>query len=230
MVHPGLIALNGISKRYFQAGQRLDILKGVSFSLEPGESCALVGASGSGKSTLLNILGLLDQADEGDYRLAGHDIRQADPERLASLRNRLIGFVFQSFNLLPRLNARENVALPLGYRGLAHREALARADRMLERVGLGERRLHRPADLSGGQRQRVAIARALVGEPTLILADEPTGNLDATTAADIMELLLGLNRERQVSLVMVTHDTRLAGQLDRRLEMRQGVLRDEARP
>ncbi|TRX76573.1 ABC transporter ATP-binding protein [Pseudomonas mangiferae] len=230
MVHPGLISLNGINKSYLQAGQRLRILSDVSLSLAPGESCALLGASGSGKSTLLNILGLLDQADEGEYRLAGHDIRQADPERLAGLRNRLIGFVFQSFNLLPRLSARENVALPLGYRGTPRREALARADRLLERVGLGQRGDHRPADLSGGQRQRVAIARALVGEPTLILADEPTGNLDAATAADIMDLLLGLNRERQVTLVMVTHDTRLAGRLERCLEMRQGVLHEGLAP
>lgn len=193
----------------------------------PGESCAIVGASGSGKSTLLNILGLLDRPDSGAYRFAEHDIFSVDGDRLAAIRNRLIGFVFQSFNLLPRLNALDNVALPLSYRGMPRREALERAEAMLARVGLAERAGHRPADLSGGQRQRVAIARALVGEPALILADEPTGNLDASTAKEVLELLLTLNRERQVTLVVVTHDPSLAARLGRQLTVRHGEVHED---
>lgn len=192
-----------------------------------GESCAIVGASGSGKSTLLNILGLLDRPDSGAYRFAEHDIFSVDGDRLAAIRNRLIGFVFQSFNLLPRLNALDNVALPLSYRGMPRREALERAEAMLARVGLAERAGHRPADLSGGQRQRVAIARALVGEPALILADEPTGNLDASTAKEVLELLLTLNRERQVTLVVVTHDPGLAARLGRQLTVRHGEVHED---
>ncbi|VFT51608.1 ABC transporter ATP-binding protein [Pseudomonas aeruginosa] len=208
-------------------GQPLQILKDVCLDIFPGESCAIVGASGSGKSTLLNILGLLDRPDSGAYRFAEHDIFSVDGDRLAAIRNRLIGFVFQSFNLLPRLNALDNVALPLSYRGMPRREALERAEAMLARVGLAERAGHRPADLSGGQRQRVAIARALVGEPALILADEPTGNLDASTAKEVLELLLTLNRERQVTLVVVTHDPSLAARLGRQLTVRHGEVHED---
>ena len=154
----------------------------------------------------------------------------ASPDDLAALRNRLIGFVFQSFNLLPRLSALDNVALPLSYRGVALRESRERAHAMLERVGLAARAGHLPADLSGGQRQRVAIARALVGEPALILADEPTGNLDAATAEDIMQLLLELNRASGVTLVIVTHDPGIAARLERRIRVREGRVVDEAVP
>ena len=216
----------GIGKGYL-LGQPLQILKDVCLDIFPGESCAIVGASGSGKSTLLNILGLLDRPDSGAYRFAEHDIFSVDGDRLAAIRNRLIGFVFQSFNLLPRLNALDNVALPLSYRGMPRREALERAEAMLARVGLAERAGHRPADLSGGQRQRVAIARALVGEPALILADEPTGNLDASTAKEVLELLLTLNRERQVTLVVVTHDPGLAARLGRQLTVRHGEVHED---
>jgi len=160
IIEQGFISLQGIGKSYRLAEQPLHILKNVSLSIEVGESCAILGASGSGKSTLLNILGLLDLPDSGDYRFAGHDIFRASPDQLAAIRNQQIGFVFQSFNLLPRLSALDNVALPLSYRGVARRESLDRAMHMLDQVGLGQRADHRPADLSGGQRQRVASPTA----------------------------------------------------------------------
>lgn len=226
IIEQGLISLQGIGKSYRLAEQPLHILKNVSLSIAAGESCAILGASGSGKSTLLNILGLLDLPDSGDYRFAGHDIFRASPDQLAAIRNQQIGFVFQSFNLLPRLSALDNVALPLSYRGVARRESLERARHVLDQVGLGERADHRPADLSGGQRQRVAIARALVGEPSVILADEPTGNLDSHTARDIMDLLLSLNRERQVTLIIVTHDPGIAQRLERQIRVNNGVIQE----
>ncbi|MCO7573031.1 MULTISPECIES: ABC transporter ATP-binding protein [Pseudomonas] len=226
IIDPGFISLQGIGKSYRLAEQPLHILKNVSLSIDTGESCAILGASGSGKSTLLNILGLLDLPDCGEYRFAGHDIFRASPDQLAAIRNRQIGFVFQSFNLLPRLSALDNVALPLSYRGVARRESLERAQHMLDQVGLGQRAAHRPADLSGGQRQRVAIARALVGEPSVILADEPTGNLDSHTAQDIMDLLLALNRERQVTLIIVTHDPGIAQRLERQIRVTNGVVQE----
>ncbi|MDC7815505.1 ABC transporter ATP-binding protein [Pseudomonas sp. BLCC-B112] len=226
IIDPGFISLQGIGKSYRLAEQPLHILKNVSLSIEAGESCAILGASGSGKSTLLNILGLLDLPDNGDYRFAGHDIFRASPDQLAAIRNQQIGFVFQSFNLLPRLSALDNVALPLSYRGVARRESLERAQHMLDQVGLGQRAHHRPADLSGGQRQRVAIARALVGEPSVILADEPTGNLDSHTAQEIMDLLLSLNRERQVTLIIVTHDPDIAQRLERQIRVTNGVVQE----
>ena len=229
MADPGFISLHGIGKHYRLADQHLHVLKDVSLTLDAGQSCAILGASGSGKSTLLNILGLLDLPDSGEYRFAGHDIFRASPDQLAAIRNQQIGFVFQSFNLLPRLSALDNVALPLSYRGVARRESLQRAMHMLEQVGLAQRAGHRPADLSGGQRQRVAIARALVGQPSLILADEPTGNLDSHTAQDIMQLLLSLNRERRVTLVIVTHDPQIAQRLGRQIHVHNGVVR-EAEP
>lgn len=226
IIEQGLISLQGIGKSYRLAEQPLHILKNVSLSIDAGESCAILGASGSGKSTLLNILGLLDLPDSGDYRFAGHDIFRASPDQLAAIRNRQIGFVFQSFNLLPRLSALDNVALPLSYRGVARRESLERAMHVLDQVGLGQRADHRPADLSGGQRQRVAIARALVGEPSVILADEPTGNLDSHTARDIMDLLLSLNRERQVTLIIVTHDPGIAQRLERQIRVNNGLVQE----
>lgn len=229
-VHKGFISLQGINKSYHLAGQHLQILDNVSLTFDTGESCAVLGASGSGKSTLLNILGLLDLPDNGQYHFAGHDIFSASPDQLASIRNQQIGFVFQSFNLLPRLSALDNVALPLSYRGVSRRESQLRAMHMLERVGLEQRAGHRPADLSGGQRQRVAIARALVGEPSLILADEPTGNLDSSTAQEIMELLLALNREQRVTLIIVTHDASIADRLSRKILVQGGVVQDEHRP
>lgn len=228
--HHSLVSLHGIGKSYQLAGQRLSILNEVCLSIASGESCGILGASGSGKSTLLNILGLLDLPDCGQYHFAGHDIFNATPDELAALRNQQIGFVFQSFNLLPRLSALDNVALPLSYRGVSRHESVEQALRMLEQVGLAERAHHRPADLSGGQRQRVAIARALVGKPSVILADEPTGNLDSSTAQDIMNLLLALNREQQVTLIIVTHDAQIAERLERKILVRNGVVHEDLRP
>jgi len=177
------------------------VLNDVSFSVKAGQSCAIVGTSGSGKSTLLNIIGLLDKPTSGRVLISGVDIMNADAQSRAIARNRYIGFIFQSFNLLPRLDAIDNVALPLLYRGISRQYARQAALTQLERVGLIGRCHHRPADMSGGQRQRVAIARALVGEPSLLLADEPTGNLDSHTAHDIIELLLSLNQsDRRMSI------------------------------
>jgi putative ABC transport system ATP-binding protein len=201
----------------------------VCLSIASGDSCGILGASGSGKSTLLNILGLLDLPNCGRYHFAGHDIFSATPDELAAIRNQQIGFVFQSFNLLPRLSALDNVALPLSYRGVSRHESVEQALRMLAQVGLAERAHHRPADLSGGQRQRVAIARALVGKPSVILADEPTGNLDSTTAQEIMDLLLALNREQQVTLIIVTHDAHIAERLERKILVRNGVVQEAER-
>ena len=206
------------------------LLQPTDFTLNAADRVSITGASGSGKSTLLNILGLLDLPDCGQYRVAGHDICSASPDQLAAIRNQQIGFVFQSFNLLPRLSALDNVALPLSYRGVSRHESVEQALRMLEQVGLADRAHHRPADLSGGQRQRVAIARALVGKPSVILADEPTGNLDSTTAQDIMDLLLALNREQQVTLIIVTHDPHIAERLDRKILVRNGVVQEAGRP
>lgn len=221
-----LIHLSNIQKTYLHSNQILPILNNVSLAINAGESCALLGTSGSGKSTLLNILGLLDCATCGEYRLAGHDIADATADELATLRNRYIGFIFQSFNLMPSMSALDNVALPLRYRDVPRSQAQQRALHMLGKVGLEQRAHHRPADLSGGQRQRVAIARALIGEPSLILADEPTGNLDRSTADDIMDLLLTLNRAHNVTLVVVTHDPAIAGRLDRQARVADGVVQE----
>ncbi|MDP9942732.1 ABC transporter ATP-binding protein [Ectopseudomonas alcaliphila] len=219
-----LIAMNEVCQSYLMADQRLSVLNNVSLEIQAGESCAIVGASGSGKSTLLNIIGLLDQPISGRIIIDGHDIAKLSMNQRADLRNQLIGFVFQSFNLLPRLSALENVALPLRYRGYSAKNAQRNACYQIERVGLSDRLHHRPADLSGGQRQRVAIARALVGEPSLILADEPTGNLDSSTACEIMDVLLDLNRLQGVTLVMVTHDFSLAQMLRRKLVVQSGQI------
>lgn len=222
-----LIAMNEVCQSYFMADQRLSVLNNVSLEIQSGDSYAIVGASGSGKSTLLNIIGLLDQPTSGHIRIDGHNIAKLSMNQRADLRNQLIGFVFQSFNLLPRLSALENVALPLRYRGYSTKNALRHACYQIERVGLSDRLHHRPADLSGGQRQRVAIARALVGEPSLILADEPTGNLDSSTACEIMDVLLDLNRLQGVTLVMVTHDVSLAQMLRRKLVVQSGQILSE---
>ncbi len=230
-MQPGqsLIAMEDICQSYRMGEQRLSVLDNITLTIRRGESCAIVGTSGSGKSTLLNILGLLDQPASGRFLLGGRDMGCSTHNERADLRNRLIGFVFQSFNLLPRLSALDNVALPLLYRGHSRQQARQQARRQIELVGLLDRMSHIPADLSGGQRQRVAIARALVGEPALILADEPTGNLDGETAQDIMNLLLELNRTQAVTLVMVTHDTDLALRLDRRLHVQGGRITEHHR-
>ncbi|MDY7561507.1 ABC transporter ATP-binding protein [Pseudomonas sp. 10B1] len=224
---PELLSLFGVSHCYRRAQEVVTVLNNVNLVIKRGHTCALVGASGSGKSTLLNILGLLEQPTCGALTFTGLCVQSADADRLAYLRNREIGFVFQAFNLLPRLSVIDNVALPLSYRGLPRREARLLAREQLALVGLADRVDCKPADLSGGQRQRVAIARALVGRPALVLADEPTGNLDSQTAKDIMALLLGLNREHGVTLVMVTHDIELAKPFDRRIQVIDGELHED---
>ncbi|MDB6047327.1 MAG: hypothetical protein JWR17_73 [Pseudomonas sp.] len=224
---PRLLELNNVSHSYRRGQQITPVLKTISLLIERGQTCALVGVSGSGKSTLLNMLGLLEQPTVGRLVFNGQDTQTASADQLANLRNRDIGFVFQAFNLLPRLSIIDNVALPLSYRGVSRREARVSAQAQLALVGLADRGSCRPADLSGGQRQRVAIARALVGRPTLILADEPTGNLDSQTAAGIMTLLLGLNHDHGVTLVMVTHDGQLAKRFDRQIQVIDGRLHEE---
>ncbi|WP_454724974.1 MULTISPECIES: ABC transporter ATP-binding protein [Cupriavidus] len=228
MVEPGnLIALQGIGQSYANGKQMLPVLAGVNLQIRRGEGCVLLGASGSGKSTLLNILGLLDRPLTGQFLFGGRDMIVATPDELARIRNREIGFVFQSFNLLPRLSVLDNVALPLLYRGLPRAMARRSGMAQLQSVGMDDRADHCPADLSGGQRQRVAIARALVGQPSLILADEPTGNLDSAVADEIMNILLDLNHRHGVTLLMVTHDATLARRLGRHIHVRNGQLVEE---
>jgi len=217
-----IITLQGINR--LMNGQ--PILTDVCLSIPRGESCAIVGASGSGKSTLLNLIGQLDQPCRGTLLIDGYDMTQAGPDQRAVMRNRLLGFIFQSFNLLPRLSALDNVALPLSFRGIPLSVARQAAHIQLVNVGLEHRARYRPAELSGGQRQRVAIARALVTGPKILLADEPTGNLDSDTAQDIMGLLVALNREQGMTLLMVTHDPALAQCMDRRLLVREGAVFD----
>ncbi|MFJ4442444.1 ABC transporter ATP-binding protein [Pseudomonas sp. NPDC089422] len=217
-----IISLHGVTRRL--GGEA--VLQDVSFSLPAGQSCAIIGASGSGKSTLLNLIGLLDQPCHGRLVLDGNEAAQADADQRAITRNRLLGFVFQSFNLLPQLSVLENVALPLSYRGIRLASARQIAKVQLEKVGLEPRAKYRPADLSGGQRQRVAIARALVTEPRILLADEPTGNLDGDTARGIIGLLTTLNREQFMTLLMVTHDPAMARCMDRCLLVRNGGVFD----
>lgn len=219
-----LIELDGIARSYPMGNRLQPVLSNVSLAIRRAESCAILGTSGSGKSTLLNLLGLLDRPSAGRLWIDGRDMASASAAERAQVRNRSIGFVFQSFNLLPRLSALDNVALPLMYRGSSRQAARRAAVQGLTEVGLADRLEYRPADLSGGQRQRVAIARALIGKPSLILADEPTGNLDGATARDILQLLLKLNREQQVTLVIVTHDPSLAATLQRCIRVQDGTL------
>lgn len=221
-----IISLDGINYSHRTGEQELRILKHITLDIERGQSCAIVGTSGSGKSTLLNILGLLSRPDSGQFHFAGRDIYSANSDILASIRNQEIGFVFQSFNLLSRLTALDNVALPLSYRGFSRGKARQCALEQLKKVGLENRATHLPSELSGGQCQRVAIARALVGNPSLILADEPTGNLDRRTATEILNILLTLNREQSVTLIVVTHDMAMANHFDRKLEIFQGKIHE----
>ncbi|MNK91185.1 Lipoprotein-releasing system ATP-binding protein LolD [compost metagenome] len=222
-----MLVVEALRKSYGQ--EQGAVLDRASFHLPRGAFAALVGPSGSGKSTLLNLVGLLDRPDSGEIVIDGRSVGTLSSTEAAWLRNEMIGFVFQSFHLLSRLTAWENVALPLFHGGVARAERKARALAMLDRVGLSDRTCHRPEQLSGGQRQRVAIARALVGDPRLILADEPTGNLDSATGAQVMDLLRTLNLELGVTILMVTHDRDMAKLCDRVIEIRDGrVLAPEA--
>jgi putative ABC transport system ATP-binding protein len=225
-----LIELSGIRKTYVLGEIRVEALRGISLAIEAGEFVAIMGPSGSGKSTLMNILGCLDIPTEGVYRLNGSDVSRLDRDELAVIRNRNIGFVFQGFNLLPRTSALENVELPMLYKGLPRQERRRRAAEALERVGLGGRGHHQPHQLSGGQQQRVAIARALVNESPLLLADEPTGNLDSKTSVEIMDVLTGLNRSAGITIVLVTHEPDIARFSRRLIQVRDGLVVSDRHP
>ena len=225
-----VVEARDVTKEYRLAGDRrtqgalVHALRGVSFAVQPGEFVSIVGPSGSGKSTLLHLLGALDRPTSGSLRFSGRDVADLDDAELARLRNAEIGFVFQQFQLLSRTSALANVMLPLVYRGIPKAERRERAAEALTSVGLAHRLTHRPAQLSGGEQQRVAVARALVTEPRLLLADEPTGNLDTATGVQIMSLLRELNAARGVALVVITHDPEISDQAPRQIRIRDGLL------
>jgi putative ABC transport system ATP-binding protein len=228
MNNGSIVSLIDVHKTYRTGEMEVDAVRGVSIEIRRGEFVALMGASGSGKSTLMNILGCLDRPTTGHYILDGADVSGLDRDRLAEIRNRKIGFVFQNFNLLPRTSARENVELPLVYSAqqLTNAEFRERADRVLASVGLAGREDHYPSQLSGGQQQRVAIARALINQPEVLLADEPTGNLDSRTSIEIITIFQQLN-ERGITVIMVTHEPDIAAYAKRNVMMRDGVILDD---
>jgi len=223
-----LLELEAVTKKYNLGDVDVPVLHGISLRIESGESVAIMGSSGSGKSTLMNILGCLDRPTSGQYRLDGRDVSKLGRGDLAEVRNRTIGFVFQNFNLLSRTSALENVELPLIYSGVGNRERVERAKAALDRVGLASRLDHHPSQLSGGQQQRVAIARALVTSPKLILADEPTGNLDSKTSLEIMALFQELGRSG-ITLVLVTHEADIATYARRVIVLKDGLVKDDQR-
>ncbi|PKN23237.1 MAG: macrolide ABC transporter ATP-binding protein [Deltaproteobacteria bacterium HGW-Deltaproteobacteria-3] len=227
-----LITLRSIEKTYQMGDIAVPVLKGISLSIRQGELVALTGSSGSGKSTLMNILGCLDRPNAGEYWLEGQEVSQLSADERALLRNRKLGFVFQSFNLLARTSALENVAMPLTYsaENLSEREARERAAEMLSRVGLADRLDHHPSQLSGGQQQRVAIARALINRPPVLFADEPTGNLDSKTSEEVLQMFERLNTEDHITIIMVTHDPKVAGHANRVIRMDDGVIQGDAPP
>jgi putative ABC transport system ATP-binding protein len=220
-----MIELQSVYKSYHREKVEIPVLKNVSLCIEENEFVALMGPSGSGKSTLLNIIGCLDLADRGRYFFAGTDISTLDDDHLTKLRNENLGFVFQLFNLIPRISARRNVELPMLYRGVAKKKRLSRTQEALEQMGLAEWADHSPAELSGGQQQRVAIARALVNEPQLIIADEPTGSLDTTTGKEIMALFQELHQSG-TTILLVTHEHEVANYAQRTIHLRDGVVVD----
>ncbi len=216
-----IISLRGATRVYDMGHVQVPALAGIDLDIYPGEFVAIVGPSGSGKSTMMNIIGCLDRPTSGTYVLAGNDVGSQDDDGLAALRSRAIGFVFQSYNLLPRTTAIENVATPLLYQGVRKSERLRRATTALERLGLGDRAGHEPSELSGGQQQRVAVARAIVTEPSLILADEPTGNLDSHTGTEVLALFRELHATGR-TIVLITHDPEVAAAADRQIHIRDG--------
>jgi ABC-type lipoprotein export system ATPase subunit len=224
-----LIELHGIEKTYQMGDISVPVLKGISLSIRQGELIALTGSSGSGKSTLMNILGCLDRPSAGEYWLDGQETSKLSSDERALLRNRKLGFVFQSFNLLARTSAIENVAMPLSYaaENLSDREARGRAAEMLGRVGLADRLDHYPSQLSGGQQQRVAIARALINRPPVLFADEPTGNLDSRTSEEVLQMFERLNSEDGITIIMVTHDPKVAGHAQRVIRIDDGLIQGD---
>ncbi|MBZ4687914.1 MAG: putative transport system ATP-binding protein [Clostridia bacterium] len=222
-----LLELKDVTRQYKTGQVKVDALKGVSLSVEEGDFVSIMGPSGSGKSTLLNIIGCLDRPSTGTYILAGQHVEKLSDSRLADIRNQFLGFVFQSFHLLPDLDAQANVELPLIYRGMGSKERRKRSAKALESVGLGERLRHKPSQLSGGEQQRVAIARALVGEPKIILADEPTGALDSRSGHTIMSIFQRLNREEGLTIVQVTHEENIARHGYRVIHLLDGELERE---
>ena len=223
MAADNVIEVRDLTKTYKMGEVEVQALRGVSFTIRRGEVVSIMGPSGSGKSTIMNTLGCLDRPTSGEYFLDGESVAQMSDDQLASVRNRKVGFVFQSFNLLSRQTATFNVELPLRYAGLMEGRR-ARAEEALRAVGLEQRMTHRPTELSGGQQQRVAIARAIVNDPAIIMADEPTGNLDSKVGKEIMSLLLNLNRDRGTTLIIVTHDPNIADQTQRVIRLRDGLL------
>lgn len=221
-----MIELKNIHKSYQMGPVAVEVLKGVNLSIASGELLSIVGQSGCGKSTLMNIIGLLDSPSSGAYFLDKKPVAQMNDNDLSDIRNRKIGFVFQQFNLLPKLTALQNVALPLVYRGTPEKERNRAAREVLDKVGMLERERHRPAELSGGQQQRVAIARALVGNPAIILADEPTGALDEKVGQEIVDLFVRLNREESITIFIITHDMTIARQCGGFVRMKDGVIHD----
>ena len=226
----GLIELKDIRKTYFMGDIKLPVLKGITMSVEKGDMVALTGVSGSGKSTLMNILGCLDRPTSGEYWLDGEEISRLSNDGRADVRNRKIGFVFQNFNLLPRTSALENVIMPLGYTAshLSEKQMLERGKRMLERVGLADRMDHEPSRLSGGQQQRVAIARALVNNPSILFADEPTGNLDTKMREEILRIFNEINSSEGVTIVLVTHEMDVANSAKRIVRLVDGEIASDA--
>ncbi len=226
----GLIELKDIRKTYFMGDIKLPVLKGITMSVEKGDMVALTGVSGSGKSTLMNILGCLDRPTSGEYWLDGEEMSRLSNDGRADVRNRKIGFVFQNFNLLPRTSALENVIMPLGYTAshLSEKQMLERGKRMLERVGLADRMDHEPSRLSGGQQQRVAIARALVNNPSILFADEPTGNLDTKMSEEILRIFNEINSSEGVTIVLVTHEMDVANSAKRIVRLVDGEIASDA--